>query len=576
MSLNEVVNILIKSPWFYVGVSLIVLMIFYSMYRNSQRKSIHKKVDDLLRRYSSIKTGPLLYKLNKSAALSRVNKDIAEQVLECQGTFDNVQEELKEVYSNIAECDDCVAVKKLAEAKKYINVADELLVKAEEKVSGLNEVLDGIIRQESDQREQINSLKDEFRELKQKYNERSDEFVYSYETIERKLIGVEKQFSEFEEQIYASEFQKAAEIKEEVKNDVKQLQEVYSQLPELLEIARGILPRMLEEVNTVYAYAKQRGVHLKHVDVEKNVQLINERMKADLNSLKSADVLEIGEHLDDCKKRISQLLQQLEKEGSSFEEVSKIKELLTYDIKSMDKGIRDINAVYKVVSSRFGFSNVQDVIDELSVSHDKFNKRFNDVTKKNKANEISSTEMLLALRELKHDVDLKTAEMKVLQEKLEHARHDENHAKNQLLKLHLIINEMKSKVRKNRLASISENYEEDLQTAYSHVLAVENILEEVPLDISLLNTTLKTAIDFVYLLYNDVNKILGTANMVEAAIVVGNRCRSTYEDIDSELTLSELSYRNGEYTKALTIAWKSLDTVFPNSQDLIKESAAQK
>jgi len=576
MSLNEVVNILIKSPWFYVGVSLIVLMIFYSMYRNSQRKSIHKKVDDLLRRYSSIKTGPLLYKLNKSAALSRVNKDIAEQVLECQGTFDNVQEELKEVYSNIAECDDCVAVKKLAEAKKYINVADELLVKAEEKVSGLNEVLDGIIRQESDQREQINSLKDEFRELKQKYNERSDEFVYSYEAIERKLIGVEKQFSEFEEQIYASEFQKAAEIKEEVKNDVKQLQEVYSQLPELLEIARGILPRMLEEVNTVYAYAKQRGVHLKHVDVEKNVQLINERMKADLNSLKSADVLEIGEHLDDCKKRISQLLQQLEKEGSSFEEVSKIKELLTYDIKSMDKGIRDINAVYKVVSSRFGFSNVQDVIDELSVSHDKFNKRFNDVTKKNKANEISSTEMLLALRELKHDVDLKTAEMKVLQEKLEHARHDENHAKNQLLKLHLIINEMKSKVRKNRLASISENYEEDLQTAYSHVLAVENILEEVPLDISLLNTTLKTAIDFVYLLYNDVNKILGTANMVEAAIVVGNRCRSTYEDIDSELTLSELSYRNGEYTKALTIAWKSLDTVFPNSQDLIKESAAQK
>ena len=39
--------------------------------------------------------------------------------------------------------------------------------------------------------------------------------------------------------------------------------------------------------------------------------------------------------------------------------------------------------------------------------------------------------------------------------------------------------------------------------------------------------------------------------MVENTIVFGNRYRSTYADIDSELTRSELSFRNGEYTQAL-------------------------
>ena len=89
-----------------------------------------------------------------------------------------------------------------------------------------------------------------------------------------------------------------------------------------------------------------------------------------------------------------------------------------------------------------------------------------------------------------------------------------------------------------------------------------------------LNGTLQEALDFIYKLYNNVNNIVGTVVMVENTIVFGNRYRSTYADIDSELTRSELCFRNGEYTQALTVAIATIEKIHPgNYESMIKENA---
>ena len=68
--------------------------------------------------------------------------------------------------------------------------------------------------------------------------------------------------------------------------------------------------------------------------------------------------------------------------------------------------------------------------------------------------------------------------------------------------------------------------------------------------------------------------MVATVIMVENTIVFGNRYRSTYADIDSELTRSELSFRNGEYTQALTIAIATIEKIHPgNYENMIKENA---
>ena len=138
---------------------------------------------------------------------------------------------------------------------------------------------------------------------------------------------------------------------------------------------------------------------------------------------------------------------------------------------------------------------------------------------------------------------------------------------NRRRQLQLIVNEITVKINKNRLPSISLKYEEDLRKANLIINEINCLLEATPLDVARLNEKLKEAIDFVYTLFNSVNNLVGMAIMVENTIVFGNRYRSTYPEIDSELTRAELCFRNGQYTKALKIAIHTIEKLHPGSYE---------
>ena len=103
---------------------------------------------------------------------------------------------------------------------------------------------------------------------------------------------------------------------------------------------------------------------------------------------------------------------------------------------------------------------------------------------------------------------------------------------------------------------------------------LDHLLNEKQLNMELLNSTLKEAIDFVYTLLDKVNQLVATVIMFENTVVFANRYRSTYSDIDSDLTRSELCFRNGEYQDALRIAIGTIEKIYPgNYEKMIKENA---
>lgn len=576
MSLNEVITTVLSSVWFYIAVGLLFLVIIYVISRSMTKKRLMKEMQQMEVRYTEMKTIPLLFKLNKATALARMNQEVASILAEKDAEYDKVQLDIKAVAQLLADTDDLIELGKYSLAKKNNKDLVELLSSTENKVKELNSILDGILQQEVQQREQINLLKEEFRNMKIEYTKNSNPFIYSYEAIEERFLGIEKLFSSFEECMYASEFQKANDVKAEIEEKLGYLHKIYQELPDLLVMARGILPRTVDEVSSMYAQSKQKGVYLKHLQIAKNIEFINDSMKADLHALKNAEVEGIDEHLKECQKRLHQLLQQIEKENKSYDESLNMRNLAFADIDKMETNVSRIQKLYNDVSMRFGFENMEDTITGLLESCEQLKQERVRIDALIEENTSSATSWLIALRELRQKIDISFADVKVIQEKLEHACLDESHAKTQLMKLYLIMNEMQARVRKHRLLSISESYEEDLKTAYVYVDSIENLLKEIPLNISLLNKTLTEAIDFIYRFYNNVNKILGSATMVEDAIVVGNRCRSTYGEVDMELTRAELAYRNGEYTKALSVAFKSLESVYPNSAETMIKNSAKK
>lgn len=546
-----------------VGVILILLIIFTVL----NTKKVKKQLNEAEMNYNSLKSIPLPFKLNKAVALSRVNSAVAESVERSRNEFDIVQEQLKEASVYLGEIDDLIYVHKVKQAKRQLKELQELLENCSVGVHKLSTSLDNILEQESAQREQINKLKNQFRIDKEIIRDNRENYNSGIEVLEARVTSIEKMFSTFEEWMFASEFAKAGTQQVEISEAMKELEQLMDEFPALYEEAKLSLPKAIDETGYVYAQARNQGVYLEHLEAKRNLETVTAMLKDDLGRLAEGQIEGVMYSLLECEKRLQQLKEQIDREVKASEDFTASYEPLLNDIQTMNENIIKLRDLYEKVKIRFGFENLNDSLDaidrmmsEVLIARDKL--------KDSAANQaIPATTLMLSMNELKQHCKELLDELGKVKKKLDTACADEERAKKQLLKLQLIVNEITVKINKNRLPSISLKYEEDLRKANLIINEINCLLEATPLDVARLNEKLKEAIDFVYTLFNSVNNLVGMAIMVEHTIVFGNRYRSTYPEIDSELTRAELCFRNGQYTKALKIAIQTIEKLHPGSYE---------
>lgn len=571
----DIVLNFLSNKFVIIGLAaLIILLIVWFIIRKMRSGKLKKRLGDYEIRYNQIKSIPLPYKLNKAVAIARVNQDVMQSVTNCKDDFDLVQSNLKQIAQLLADTEDYLLMNKYSNVKEGLIDLESMLVLGERQVSEMDAFLDTILEKETAQRTEVTGFKDQFRELKAYAMENSASLSFSWNKIEEDIAKTEKMFSNFEEWMYASEFEKASAKLEEIKISIASLEALIKDLPDLLQEARGVLPNLIDEVARNNALLQKRGVSLAHLEVEKNLILITDALKNDLDSLQNGECLGVSDHLLNYKTRLLQLNDQIGKEGVAYDDLQQaISEIEDTTTETAD-AIRFINETFVKLGDRFGWGDLKEKIAEQETKFTELVEKKNIVVESVKQSDSSSVENLYKLKELLQDIASCNDEVSKLKDMMDNAHSDEERAKKQLLKLQLIMNEMQVKIRKNRLPAISNTYNEDLAKAFDYISSIEKLIDETPLNVQLLNATLKDAIDFVYKLYNNVNNVVGMAVMVENTIVFGNKYRSTYSDIDSELTRAELCFRNGEYTQALTIAIATIEKIHPGTYEtLIKENA---
>jgi len=572
--MEKLMEILTKKEILIAAAVLIVLLIVFICLRSSRKKKYLAMMAEQEVRYNSIKSIPLSFKLNKAVAIARLDEKTIQNVAQYKDDFEQCQSNLKQISSMLADTEDLIQLGKLKLAKLNLIDVDNLLSLAESQVGTLNGFLDTILEKESAQRAEVTQLKDEFRTIKKTLKEKSAQLSFCWDMIETKISACEKRFTAFEEWMYASEFDKASVELKGIRECLDEFVLIYKEIPNLLQQARGIVPNMIDEVSGNYAMECKKGVYLQHLEVPRNIEIIQETLKEDLNNLKKGNIENIKVHCDDYLQRLTQLNQQMKKESSSYDEVIQAQKKVQQGLDACLNLQNYVESLSEEDLKRFGILEIKKNLDSsrsriesLSSLKEKINGMINE-------NSVPASTILLSLKELLQDEESLVNEYSALKSKIENARSDEERAHKQLLKLDLIMNEMQVKIRKNRLPNISNSFEEDLRKARAYVESIKGLLLESPLNVVLLNSTLNEAIDYIYKLYNDVNNVVGMAIMAENTIVFGNKYRSSYPDIDSELTRAELCYRNGEYTQALKIAIATIEKIFPeNYEQLIKENA---
>lgn len=556
-----------------IAVIVVILVIWLIVHRVKANR-FRKELNELESQYNLLKSIPISLKMNKAVAMSKVDEASSARVNSAQEDFNNVQNDIAKITADLSEADDLIEAGKMAKADSLMKDIEGELKLAEDSAKKLESYLDELLAKETAQRQEVNDFKSKFRALKYAAQENASSLAFTWPIVEQKVYDTEKMFSTFEEWMYSNDFDKANTELESIRSNLDELENMLDNLPELIQDAKGVIPNMANNLHKNYVAERKRDVYLKHLNVEDNLTVMTEALKEDIKKMKSGSTDGVKEHLEDYKERIAQLTEAVTNEGVAFDNIKNLLDENANLVKDVEKNLNYVNTGFAKHSERFGLGEMSETINNENSQYEMLKIKKEEVMSTLDKADTPASVKLQGLKAYNKELGDLGKTILSTREKIEMATGDEMRAKKQLLKLQAVINTMKVKLRKFRLPNISERYEEDMNVANDYIHKLQNLMDETPLNMQLLNSTLSEALNYIYKLYNEVNNVVGTAQMVEKTIVFGNRYRSTYADIDSQLTRSELSFRNGEYTQALTTAIATIEKIHPgNYESMIKENS---
>lgn len=414
----------------------------------------------------------------------------------------------------------------------------------------------------------ITKYKARYRELFQKFDSHRVEFADYEKIVENQFEVIAKRFKDFEIIMDNNEYTEVGELINIIDELLNHIKVVIEEVPSIYLMTTSVLPKRIKEVSDVYNQMVKAGYPLDYLNVEYNISEANSKIQDVINRTRS---LNLKDNLLDLKVLLDyfdSLFSDFEQEKiarASYEDnnhtfknkLNKINQIVNDIFEQID----DIKSIYDL--SDDDINNLKEVKEELNTLNTNY-KVLIDHTGNN----------TFAFSKLLREIETLALTLSKIEEKLDNSlesigsmRDDEVRARQQLEEIKLILKDSKFKMRDYNLPFIPNSYYVELREASSAIREIVKELDKKPIAISVLNTRVDTARDLVLKLYTKTKEMLKTAMFAEMAIVYGNRYRSSYEELNKPLIMSEQLFYKGEYQKSLELSINVLNKIEPGIYD---------
>ncbi|MDY3035180.1 MAG: septation ring formation regulator EzrA [Absicoccus sp.] len=551
----------------YICIIVLVIILLVIFSNHVRRRKASARFEELEKDVNAVRNNSLDYKFNKAKAFAKVNADIMERVNELTPKYNVCMEGMDECDTLCEKAHDALEGHHTKRAMRRMDELETSLKDARERIRIVTKALDNILQKETEVRDFANALKERYQNVRQVYTTNRNSFYKATTYFDSRFQEIENDFSNFEEWMYACEFNKAKDEGNKIATSIDTLSSEIALCPDLYERTKSIIPAAMMEINQNAQDLSQADVNLRYLEINKNLneaasQLKEAEHRIDVGNLKEAQMLisQIGDGVLKLQDAISQ-------EKAAYDEIHGGLEQNLITVSEIQVELNDIKKMYGNIRDRFG---LEDWTHRFALADEQMGNVQEAATllqKEIKADQTPLVEVVRYYREFVSDINEFKTQIDEMKSKLISASSDESRAQKQLVKLQLILNEVRLNAATRHLPSISSQFEKDIQQAEDLISRVQIVLSHSPLDVPTLNADLQDAIDFVYKLYNNANNLIGVAVMVENAIVFGNRFRSAHPSMNTDLTRAELCFQNGEYTRALKIAIQAIENLHPGTYE---------
>ena len=547
-----------------IALAVIAIILVLIIINNTRKSNLKKDADDLHFRFNAIKTIPLAFKINKAQAIAKRNAETADKVKTYYEKYEEAQKHIDQISSLLEDLEDELSEKNFYNARAIIEEAKENLDQSEKEVDEIDKFLEKFSEEETILRDNSSKLKEKFRKEKLYINENANTLAISLGGVEKKVEAVEELFSQSEEFIYINDYTSSKETLKKIDDALNDIENSIISLPELVVDAKGAIPALLDETNRQFALARQRGVYTEHLNIDSEMEAIQKALNEDVKTLSEGNIGEVKEHLEVYKEKLNGLLNALNNENNYYVSLKAKSDEIANEINEIKSLHNYVEKAYQKDKERFGIEDIDTYLKDDTKATNDFQATYIAINGDIADNMRPASEIFKEIEELNERIKTNKDILTKYKATFDKNTTDEQRAKDQLMKLQVVLNEVEVKVLEYHLPAIADSYKDDLVKGREKVAKIKELLAEVPLNLELLNSTLDETIDFIFTFYNNVNNIVGMAIMVENAIVFGNKYRSSHPEVERDLSRAELSYLNGEYTKALTMSIACMEKLFPN------------
>lgn len=532
-----------------------------------RRRKAASRFEELEKEVNEVRNNSLDYKFNKAKAFSKANADIMERVNELSPKYKICIKGMDDCDTLCERANDYLDGHRTKKAMRTMDELETCLDDARERIRIVTKALDNILEKETEVRDFANALKERFASVKTVYQNNRPAYFKATTYFDSRIQEIENEFTSFEEWMYASEFNKAKDEGDKIAKEIDVVSSEVASCPDLYERAMAIIPAAVNEIRENEAELTKANVDLAYLETDKKLNTVSENLQASIHLIDIGNLADAQMVLSDITDTILNLQDQMNAEKDAYNEIHDGLAQNVISVDEIDVQLNEIKTLYGNIRDRFG---LEDWTHRFALADEQMNNLKEAcalIQKELDEDKMPRVDVIHYYREFANDIEEFKGQVNDMKTKLLNASSDESRAKKQLVKLQLILNEVRLNAATRNLPSVSSQFDEDIKQAEDMISRVQVVLSHSPLDVPTLNSDLQDAIDFVYKLYNNANNLIGVAVMVENAIVFGNRFRSTYPSMNTDLTRAELCFQNGEYTRALKIAIQAIENLHPGTYE---------
>lgn len=543
-------------------ISLVISLVMIILDKKNKEKKNRLFIENLDREKNLVISAPILSELSKVEAILK-NEKLEEKYHEWQKRFYDIREnKISEINEMIIELDLFTNNKDKEELNKKTAKTILEINKSKEAVDKLLSEIREITLSEEKYRSIVIKLKGKYRDFVKEFKVHKSDYEDMETIVELQLENIEKRFQDFEEAMSKNEYDEVVHIVKALDAMIDHMSVIILEIPNLILLAKRLIPKRLEEIENIYEDMEKKGYSLKFLKIEYNIKETKKHLKDILGRIKVLN-------LEDCMFELKTILDYLDGTFNDFEKEKLSRKVFEEASVSFDKRLkrttRIIDDIYSQIDDIKNMYSLKDKdikgIDKVRLQLEKLNSDYKEINENLDNGKKPYSELVLDIDKENGLLNKTEIELDETLKNLGSMYDDEERAKEQLKEVEDLLKQCKIKIRTYKLPIIADNYFVELSEANEAILEIIKELDRKPIQIKTLNTRVDTARDLVLKLYNTTSDMVKKASLAEAAIMYGNKYRSTITSIDRALSNAEDLFKQGYYQDSLNVSVGAIEEI---------------